>query len=235
MKRSRIWQGLSGIGLAAALVCGTATAAAAQETTGTITGVAKDQTGAVLPGVTVAVKHVQTGSTQEFVANGNGLYSAPLLQPGEYEVTFTLSGFQSRTIKGIQLHVDDGLEVNGQLGVGGVNESVQVSAASQFVQPSPQVQTLMGPTQMQELPLNNRNFVQLATLVPGVSSDLSDEVGIGLTSSVSISINGARRNALNWLVDGVSNVDVGSNITLLSTPTIDSIDEFKIITNSYPP
>src|SRR5690242_1099686 len=119
------------------------------------------------------------------------------------------------------------------MGVSGVSENVQVSAASQFVQPSPQVQTLMGPTQVQELPLNNRNFVQLATLVPGVSSDLSDEVGIGLASTVSLSINGARRNAINFLVDGVQNVDVGSNITLLSTPTLESIQEFKIITSSY--
>jgi Carboxypeptidase regulatory-like domain len=233
MTRSRIWQALSGITLAAALVCGTAAAAAAQETTGTITGVAKDQTGAVLPGVAVAVKNVQTGATANLVTNESGLYTAPLLQPGEYEVTFTLSGFQSRTIKGIQLHVNDRLEVNGQMGVSGVSENVQVSAASQFVQPSPQVQTLMGPTQVQELPLNNRSFVELSTLVPGVSSDLPDEVNLGLTNAVSISINGGRRNSVNWLVDGVANVDVGSNITLLNTPTLESIQEFKIITSSY--
>jgi hypothetical protein len=66
-----------------------------------------------------------------------------------------------------------------------------------------------------------------------VSSDLSDEVGVGLTSTMSISVNGARRNAVNWLVDGVMNVDVGSNITLLSTPTLESIEQFKIITSSY--
>ena len=215
------------------LALGVASGAAAQETTGTITGAAKDQTGAVLPGVTVTVKYIQTGSTQEFVTTENGLYTAPLLQPGEYEVSFSLSGFQSRTVKGIQLHVNDRLEVNGQLGVSAVTETVEVSAASQFVQPSPAVQNLMGPTQVQELPLNNRNFVQLATLVPGVSSDLSDEVGIGLTSTVSISVAGGRRNAVNFLVDGVSNVDVGSNVTLLSTPTLESIQEFKIITSSY--
>src|SRR6185295_1274098 len=61
----------------------------------------------------------------------------------------------------------------------------------------------------------------------------SDEVGIGLTSTVSLSIAGARRNAVNWFVDGASNVDVGSNITLLNTPTLESIEEFKIITSSY--
>src|SRR6185369_13024454 len=103
--------------------------------------------------------------------------------------------------------------------------------ARQLVQPIAALQTTMTPRQVQELPLNNRNFVQLATLAPGVSSDLTDEVG--LASTVSVSINGARRNAVNWLVDGVSNVDVGSNITLLSTPSLESIDEFKIITNGY--
>src|SRR3954471_12030659 len=229
----RIHNAMRALAVAAVLLLGASAVASGQETTGTLTGAAKDQTGAVLPGVTVTVKSIQTGSTQEFVTNESGLYTAPLLQPGEYEITFSLSGFQSRTVKGIQLHVSDRLEVNGQLGVSGVSESVEVSAASQFVQPSPAVQNLMGPTQIQELPLNNRNFVQLATLVPGVSSDLSDEVGIGLTSTVSISVNGGRRNSVNFLVDGVSNVDVGSNITLLSTPTLESIQEFKIITSSY--
>ena len=101
------------------------------------------------------------------------------------------------------------------------------------MQPIAALQSTMTSTQVKELPLNNRNFVQLATLAPGVSSDLADEVGVGLTSTVSISINGGRRNAVNWLVDGVSNVDVGSNITLLSTPSLESIEEFKIITNGY--
>ena len=119
------------------------------------------------------------------------------------------------------------------LKTGGVSETVEVSAAAQMIQPMAAVQSLMGATQVQELPLNNRNFVQLATLVPGVTSSLADEVGVGLTSNVSISVNGQRRNAVNWLVDGASNVDVGSNITLLNTPTLESIEEFKIITSSY--
>lgn len=229
MMQRRIWQALACVALVAAFTG----PVAAQETTGTIIGAVTDQTGGVLPGTTVQIKHLQTGRIVEQVANEDGRYTAPLLQPGSYEVTFTLSGFQPVTVKGIELHVNDRIEINGKLGVGGVSETVQVSAATQFVQPSPAVQNLMGPTQVQELPLNNRNFVQLATLVPGVSSDLSDEVGIGLTSTVSISINGGRRNAVNWLVDGVSNVDVGSNITLLSTPTLESIQEFKIITSSY--
>lgn len=207
--------------------------AAAQDTTGQVQGTVRDESGAVLPGATVVAKHLQTGRLTEVVSNEAGFYAMPALQPGAYEITFTLTGFQPVTVKGIDLHVADRLEVNGRLGVSQVTETIEVSAATQFVQPSPAVQTLIGPTQVQELPLNNRNFVQLATLVPGVSSDLSDEVGVGLTSVISLSINGGRRNAVNWMVDGVSNVDVGSNITLLSTPTLESIQEFKIVTSSY--
>jgi hypothetical protein len=229
MAKLKLWRVLCGI----ALLTGLAMPVAAQETTGVITGLVTDQSGAVLPGVAVVVKRVDTGRTTEAVTNQDGRYLASQLDPGNYEVTFTMSGFNPIVVKGIELHVNDRLEVPGKLGVGGVTESVEVNAATQFVQPSPAVQTLMGPTQVQELPLNNRNFVQLATLVPGVSSDLGDEVGVGLTSTVSVSVNGGRRNAVNWLLDGVSNVDVGSNITLLSTPTLESIQEFKIITSSY--
>jgi len=207
--------------------------ASAQETTGTITGVASDQSGAVLPGVSVTIKNINTSTTRTFVTNETGLYTASLLPNGAYEVTFELSGFQSVTLKDIELHVNDRLKLDGHLTVGGVAESVQVTAGQALVQPIAALQSTMTSTQVKELPLNNRNFVQLATLAPGVSSDLADEVGVGLTSTVSISINGGRRNAVNWLVDGVSNVDVGSNITLLSTPSLESIEEFKIITNGY--
>lgn len=207
--------------------------AAAQETTATITGVVADNSGGVLPGATVVIRQVSTGRTWEFVTTETGAYTASQLPPGLYEITFQLEGFSAQTVRNVRLSVNDRLQINGTLGVGGVAETVEVSASSQLIQPVSAVQNTVGSRQVQELPLNNRNFVQLATLAPGVSSDLSDEVGIGLTNVVSISINGGRRNAVNWLVDGALNVDVGSNITLLSTPTLESIEEFKIITSSY--
>ena len=77
-------------------------------------------------------------------------------------MTFTLTGFQTTTVKGISLHVNDRLEVNGKLTVGGLAEVVEVTAAQQFVQPTPALQNLIDSKQVQELPLNNRNFVQLA-------------------------------------------------------------------------
>src|SRR5262245_2255244 len=209
-----------------------ATRALAQETTGTIIGTVTDGSGGVLPGVTVTLKHAGTGQTIERVTNEHGQYTAPLLPIGQYEVTFTLSGFEPRVVRGVALSVNDRIVVDATMSVGGVAEVVEVTG-TQSVQPTAALQSLVGSERVQELPINNRNFVQLATLAPGVSNDLTDEVGTGLASTVSLSINGARRNAVNWLVDGVSNVDVGSNITLLSTPTLESIEEFKVITSSY--
>ena len=212
---------------------GAAGLAAAQETTGTFTGSVTDQTGAVLPGVSVTIRNVNTGFTATFTTTTSGTYAAPVLPVGTYDLEFSLSGFETLARRGVVLHVSDRLAVNATLNAGGVSEAIEVTAGGELIQQTSALQSLMGAKQVQELPLNNRNFVQLATLVPGVSSDLGDEVGIGLTSTVSVSINGARRNAVNWLVDGVSNVDVGSNITLLATPTVDSIEEFKILTSSY--
>jgi hypothetical protein len=206
---------------------------AAQEITGTITGSARDDTGAALPGVTVTARNQQTNLSREVVTAEDGGYVISYLPVGTYDVTFTLAGFKTFTARAVELHVNDRLIVDGVLGVGAVTEVVEVVGQTSMVQASSAVQNLMGPAQIQELPLNNRNFVQLATLVPGVNSSLPDEVGIGLTNVVSLSMAGSRRNSVNWLVDGASNVDTGSNITLLSTPTLESIEEFKVITSGY--
>ncbi len=207
-------------------------AATAQETTATVTGTVTDSSGGVLPGVVVSLKHVPTGRTFESITGAEGGYLVPLLPIGAYEATFTLSGFQSQTVRGFTLNVNDRVQVDASLSAGGVSEVVEVRGRT-LVQTTTAVQNLIDSRQVQELPINNRNFAKLVELAPGVSSDFADEVSLGLTSTMSISVNGARRNAVNWLVDGVMNVDVGSNITLLSTPTLESIEQFKIITSSY--
>ena len=203
----------------------------AQETTATVSGTVSDETGGALPNVVVVLTHVATGRTFERTTSNEGLYAAPLLAIGEYALTFSLSGFQPLTVRGIHVSVNDRAVVDARLSVRGITEDIMVDTA--LSRPTPALHTLVGAAQIRELPLNNRHFAQLTTLAPGVSSDLPDEIGIGLTSLISISVNGARRNGVNWLVDGVSNVDAGSNITLLSTPSLESIAEFSMITNSY--
>jgi hypothetical protein len=204
----------------------------AQETTATIVGTVTDASGGVLPGVVVSLRHAATGRTFESTTSAEGGYLVTLLPIGEYELTFTLSGFQSRVVRGVKLAVNDRVQIDATLSPGGVSEVVEVTGQV-LPQATTAVQNLIDSRQVQELPINNRNFAKLAELAPGVSSDLADETGFGLTSNMSLSVNGARRNAINWLVDGVMNVDVGSNITLLSTPTLESIEQFKIITSSY--
>src|SRR6478735_3952334 len=96
--------------------------ALAQETTATVTGTVTDQSGGVLPGVVVAFKHVGTGHVYESTTNTEGQYLAPLLPVGSYEATFTLAGFQTRTVRGIALNVNDRALVDAQLSAGGVAE-----------------------------------------------------------------------------------------------------------------
>ncbi|MBA3886097.1 MAG: TonB-dependent receptor [Acidobacteria bacterium] len=224
-----VWRTLCTVALLVALVA----PVGAQEITGSITGVVRDASGAVVPGVTVTATHTTRASTTEVVSSATGVYTLPFLPIGTYDLTFSLPGFQGTTIRGVALHVNDRLDVNATMELGAITDTIEVVGGGSLIQYTPQIQSLMGATQVQELPLNNRNFVQLATLVPGVNSSLPDEVGIGLTSVVSLSMAGNRRNAVNWLVDGASNVDVGSNVTLLSTPSLESIEEFRVITTGY--
>src|SRR5258708_1797462 len=206
------------------VVVGFGAAAFAQETTATVTGVVTDQTGAVLPGVAVTLKNANTELARTVVTNEVGLYTASLLPIGVYEVTFELSGFQPVRLRNVTLHVNDRQQLNARLTVGGVAESVDVAAARGLVQPIAALQSTLTSTQLKELPLNNRNFVQLATIAPGVSSDLTDEVGVGLASLVSISINGSRRNGVNWLLRRASDVDGGSEIPPLPTASLQSVE-----------
>src|SRR5688572_2073232 len=116
MTKSRVWLTLAVVTLVTAM----AAPAVAQQTTATIQGTVMDQTGAVLPGATVVLKHVPTGRLREVVSSESGRYTAALLEPGLYEITFTMSGFQPVTVKGVDLHVDDRLEIAGKMGVSGV-------------------------------------------------------------------------------------------------------------------
>jgi outer membrane receptor protein involved in Fe transport len=211
------------------LVC--SMGAMAQEITATITGQVTDPAGAVISGAEVVLKNVQTGQEQRVRSNESGYYLLTLIQPGIYDLSVRAQGFKEYQNKGIELMVNDKKAINVVLEAGAITESVTVTAEAPLIQSTPSVGDVIENRRVVELPLNNRNFMQLVTLVPGVTTGSEAAIGIGLTNRTDISINGARRNSTNWLVDGVSNVDVGSNITLLSVPTIDAIQEFRVITS----
>ncbi len=207
----------------------------AQETTATITGQVIDTAGAAVPNAEVVATNVATNEERRVRASDDGSYTIALLPIGTYNVSVEQSGFKRFVRENIKLSVNDRIEVSPQLEVGNVSEVVTITAES-----SPVVQTerntiegLVEGAQIRELPLNNRNFVQLTNLVPGVSSRIAATQGTGGLASYTISINGNRPSSINWLVDGARNTDTGSNVTILTTPSVDAIAEFKILTNAY--
>lgn len=219
-----------------ALCLGLTVSVAAQvsETAAQINGVVTDSTGAIIPGATVVVINNETREQRRVQSNEDGIYVATPLSPGAYTITVEQANFKRYEQTNVVLNATDRRPINIVLEPGLPTETVTVVGNDVTgVQDSPTGQTLISGTQVVEIPLNNRDFTKLLELVPGVSSSLDDETALGLTNRFDVSINGMRRNSVNVFVDGVSNTDVGSNITQLSTPTIDSIREFKVLTSNY--
>lgn len=210
--------------------------ALAQETTGTITGRVTDQNGAAVAGTQVVISDTQRGLQRTYETTEDGTYTATLLSAGVYTITVENPGFKRYVQSNITLSVNDRRPIDIVLEAGQVAETVTVTGEdASLIQESPTQQGLINGTQVRQLPLNNRNFLQLATLTAGVTSSNPSQIGLGGLSVVSFSINGGRTSAVNYLVDGSRNVDSGSNLTLLTVPSVDAIQEFTILTSNYAP
>src|SRR5689334_2030658 len=211
------------------------------QATGAIAGVVSDESGAVMPGVTVDITNVATGQTRTATTGGDGYYSVPQVQPGSYTVKATLSGFKEVTRTGISVSVGDTSRVDIKLAVGGVTENVVVTGASPLVETA---HATLGITidqqKVVELPLNGRNFAQLGTLIPGV---LAPPTGLGGqtgdatvggfgAATASYNVNGMRNQSNNFMLDGTNNNDT-FNTGFVMRPPPDAIQEFKIETHSY--
>ena len=216
-------------------LAGLAMPAFAQKTTATIVGTVTDSSGAVVPGVNVTVKNEGTGFTRSNLTNTSGVYSFPELPLGTYTVEAALSGFKSSVVKGVTLNVADVRGVDVRLETGTMTENVTVEAAAVAVKTiGGEVAGLVTGEQVRELPLNGRNFLQLGTLMPGVSqSDDFNTKDRGLMSGIGLAVSGSGLGHNLWSVDGANNNDVGSNRTILVFPSVDAIDEFKVHRNSY--
>lgn len=213
-------------------LCFTCSAVAfGQETTARVAGQVTDQSGAVVTNAEISLVNPQTREARNTKTNDDGYYSITLIPPGLYDLSVKVQGFKEHLNKGLELNVNDRKTINVTLEPGLISETVTVTTEAPLLQTSPTVGDVIENRRVVELPLNNRNFMQLITLVPGVTSTGDSEIGIGLVNVVNISIGGQRRNSINFLVDGVMDTDVGSNITLLSVPTVDSIQEFRVITS----
>ena len=214
---------------------------AQSSTVGSISGTVKDPSGAAVPNVEVAIKEETTGNTRTVTTNDDGFYSAPSLPAGRYTISAGPQGFKTTVNSGVDLHVSERLVVDLALQVGNVSETITItSEATQVETRSGEVSSLITEKQVTELPLNGRNYAQLALMVPGVSPVTQSGAGgafktggTGLDSGVDVSVNGNASNQNMWTVDGVNNMDVGSNRTLLVFPSIDAIQEFRVERNSF--
>jgi Carboxypeptidase regulatory-like domain/TonB-dependent Receptor Plug Domain len=214
---------------------------AQSSTTGNITGTVRDPQGAAVPKAEVTITDEKTGVSRTVSATEDGFYNATSLPAGTYTVSTSPTGFKKTLTTGVELHVNENKTVNLDLQVGQVTETVTVTSESAPVElRSGEVSSLITEKQVTELPLNGRNYAQLALMVPGVSPVTQAGAGgafatrgTGLNSGVDMSVNGNQSNSNLWTVDGVNNMDVGSNRTLLVFPSIDAIQEFRVERNSF--
>ena len=209
----------------------------AQRSTATLRGIVTDATQSILPGVTVTVTNTETGLVRTTITNESGIYYVPELPVGRYTVAATLSGFKVASRTGVILRVADEFALDFTLQPGDVKEIVTVEASSTPVKlVGGEVSGVITGEMVRELPLNGRNFLQLATLMPGVSApDFLNVKDKGLLGGSDLSVSGSDVTANLWTVDGANNNDVGSNRTLLVYPSLEAIEEFKILRNSYGP
>jgi Carboxypeptidase regulatory-like domain len=206
----------------------------AQATTGRIAGTVKDQSGAVLPGVTVTATETRTGFARTEVTDGQGAYGFVNLPLGDYAVGAELIGFQKAVRSGYVLDADARLTVDFSLGVGAFNEAVQVTVQRETVNlTSGELAHTVDRAQVQDLALNGRNYMQLATLIPGSPLLNDDALNIMTGLGINTSINGSRQNSNLLTVDGGFNMDSGSNNSQISNVGIDFIEEVSIKTSNF--
>ena len=209
----------------------------AQIYTGTITGTVTDSTGAAVPNATVTVVNTATGEVRAATSDSQGGYVVPQIPGGNYQITISSPKFQETVINDVVVHVSTDTREDAKLKVGSVNQKVTVTANPLEVQTtSSSVGMVVNSTQVKELPLNGENFMNLVTLSPGVSTAADfDTIDKGLQGGADFSVNGNPYNYNLFLIDGVNNNDVGSGRTILVYPSVYTIAEFKMLTNSYGP
>src|SRR3954470_689406 len=211
----------------------------AQVDRATVSGVVRDTGGGVVPGATVTVTNVATNIESHQVTSETGSYQVVNLVPGRYQVTVELSGFK-KSSQVVALEVGQRARLDVELAVGGLNETVTVSETVQLLNTNDAtLGTVVPQMQVANLPLAIRNWDDLLALVPGVQGDPYTEQGGGTSfgRTGGINVHGARALQNNFLLDGVDNNSISENVqeltTQVSRPSVDAIQEFKVVTSPY--
>ncbi len=223
--------------LVLALLVAAAGTSAAQITSATISGTIKDQTAAVLPGVDVVVKNLDTGLTRTAVTDGKGYFTVPGLPPGRYEAQASLQGFATVVESDIRLAVAQQAGLNLTLNVTGTAESITVVGASALVETrSAAMSTVVTEKAIAQLPLNGRNYIDLALLQPGVNSFTEKDSTASSNRGTKLNINGMSFRSNSYLLDGANMRGYAGTATVSAAETtlgVETIQEFRVVTNAY--
>jgi hypothetical protein len=219
------------------LVIGNALSAEAQVTTGTLAGRVLDTSGSVLPGVTITARQLETGLQRPTTSDVQGRYTLAALPPGTYEIRAELPGFRPLTRSGVTLTIAQTAVVDLTMAVGGVAEQVTVlGEASSVNTRTGELSYLVSERAIEELPLNGRNYTDLALLQPGVVAYPHRDGGSVVAHGLGMSVNGQDPRSNVYLLDGtllndMTNGPAGSAAgTALGTETV---QEFRVETNAY--
>jgi hypothetical protein len=208
------------------------------DVTGSIFGSVRDRSQAAVPGAHISATNVETNLTQEAVSGPDGEYRLLALPPGTYRLQATASGFQDFVTTNIDLKVNDRLKVDATLDIGSIKQAVRVEAnALQVETENTQLGDVIETKKLLSMPLNGRSYIDLLGLQAGVVPTTSgaiqqDRPVSGGLSAGNVSVNGQRETANGFLVNG-ADVSEGRNLGAGAIPNLDSIAEFRLITNSF--
>jgi hypothetical protein len=208
---------------------------------GSFSGTITDKSGSSIAGATVTVTSQGTGVAREAKTDDTGHYIVNYLPVGVYTIHVQFQGFQAAEVKDLRLQIDEARELNLSLNPASVSSTVEVVAdAVTVTTTNPTLGQVINSQQVAQLPLNGRDFVQLATLTPGATQETNPNSffnggpssEVSARGSFSLSVGGSRANSTDWLLDGSDNNELtAGGIGILSS--IDAIQEFKVLTYNY--
>jgi hypothetical protein len=208
--------------------------------TARFSGQVTDPQNAAVPNAVVHVVNIDSMTSIETKTDGSGAYIVPYLTAGHYRVEVQAPGFTEAVSENLNLTMGEAHILNIQLGVAGEKSTVEVRAGNEVSElhtENAEVSGTITGKEVQGIQLNGRNFTQLMALAPGVSNQTQqDEARVGMAGSVAYSVNGGRTEYNSFQVDGSETLNVGINkdhSTLIVTPSIDAIQEIKVLTSNY--